>query len=175
MALRAAYSLLSLALPHMYYLQKATGAVLVFVGVRALADYFGVQLPTGISLIAIIVTLAGSAAASIWSADWVVDVSEGGDVEMHHASEVPVQTSSRPTEQVPTERPAPTYPAYSGAPVQQTYSAPAPKPAVPRVSQGASGPGKGRSIAADLIGSALGDTEGSASASSLAFKLTAQD
>ena len=103
---------------------------------------------------------------------WVIEVSDGGDVEMHHASEVPVQTSSRPIEQAPSERQAPDYSTHSGAPVQHAFSAPASKPAVPKA-QGASGPGKGRSISADLIGSALGDVEGSAS--SLAFKLTAQD
>jgi len=44
LGLRSAYTLVTRALPLMPYLQKATGAVLVFVGVRALADYFGVQV-----------------------------------------------------------------------------------------------------------------------------------
>lgn len=170
--LRSAYTLLTMALPHMYYLQKATGGVLVFVGMRALADYFGINLPTGISLIGIIVVLAGSAAASIWSADWIHDAYGGigneGDVETSQNAELPVQMSSRPNDQGSSG----TNPSFS-AHAQQAYSAP-PKgvPVVPK-SQVASGPGKGRSVAADLIGSALGDVDGSVS--SLAFKMTAQD
>lgn len=49
LGLRSAYTVIIRALPHMPYLQKGTGLVLVFVGVRALFDYVGVPLPTGMS------------------------------------------------------------------------------------------------------------------------------
>mmetsp|Transcript_29846 Transcript_29846/g.41271 ORF Transcript_29846/g.41271 Transcript_29846/m.41271 type:complete len:427 (+) Transcript_29846:363-1643(+) len=172
LGLRSAYTLLTLALPHMPYLQKATGLVLIFVGMRALFDYFGVNLPTGISLVAIIVVLGGSAAVSVLSADWMVDapVVEGNDVE-HVSTSLSNQYAHNFLASSEVQPNFPTPPSSFHVSPNPHYSTKLPAPHVLNSTLQS----KGRTVAADLIGNVLGDPPGGSSASSLAFKMTAQD
>lgn len=164
LGLRASYTLVTRALPSMPYLQKGTGAVLVFVGLRALLDYFGMQLPSGISLLCIIVVLTSSAAVSVWSADWATTPSAEKyypDMESHPPPDL---ASSRTQQQLNAAAP------FQGAHDTAAYGPPGGGGRAPNPPANA---GRGRSVAADLIGSALGEAPPNAAA--MSFKMTAQD
>mmetsp|Transcript_20282 Transcript_20282/g.38581 ORF Transcript_20282/g.38581 Transcript_20282/m.38581 type:complete len:223 (-) Transcript_20282:302-970(-) len=178
LGLRSAYTVIIRALPHMPYLQKGTGLVLVFVGVRALFDYVGVPLPTGVSLIGIIVVLSGSAAVSLWSADWGVPGPQASTPQPPSGYADPECAQDSHDYSNTYSLPAPggggMYGGQPGGMYQDQSQSLVPASRALTISQGA--PGIGRTVAADLIGSALGDPPpGSSTAVALSFKMTAQD
>lgn len=160
--LRSAYSLLTKSLPTMPYLQKATGMVLIFVGIRSVCEYFGLHLPAGMSLLGIIGVLFVSAAVSMLvsapgqpgrpsrSADPLPDMVFQDDVGSapKPATKLPEAPHTVVDLSHVSAARSFTGPATTQHGIPQTQAPPMPK-------------GKPRSVAADLIGSALEDPSGS--------------
>ena len=66
--LRAAYALVAVSLPHAVHLQRTTGAALILIGARSVADYFekGHVFPPAPFLGVLVVILVGGMFASCW-------------------------------------------------------------------------------------------------------------
>ena len=65
MGLRSLYTILSKAASELKYLDKAVAVVLCFIGVKMIAEYFGYELPTELSVGVVITLLGTGVAASI--------------------------------------------------------------------------------------------------------------
>ena len=121
------------------------------------------QLPTEACLLGIIVTLGASVAVSVWSADWTATVAQAD------AEAATVGTTAAAGGGGGGGAAAGSWSNDGGGGGGGGMSA---KPFEANVSRGHAGPaaGKPRSVAADLIGNALGDRP-----QDLAYKMTAQD
>ena len=64
MGLRSLYTILSKAASELKYLEPAVAIVLGFIGVKMIAEYFGVLFPTELSLGVVITLLSGGVALS---------------------------------------------------------------------------------------------------------------
>ena len=64
-ALRSLYQVLAAAIAELPYLRPAVALILGFVGVKMLAEYFHVHIPTATSLAIICATLGGGVALSL--------------------------------------------------------------------------------------------------------------
>merc|ERR1711935_270710 len=69
MGLRSLYMILSKAASELKYLEKAVAVVLGFIGGKLMAEYFGVNISTELSLGVVITMLGGGVAASILDKD----------------------------------------------------------------------------------------------------------
>ena len=65
MGLRSLYIILSKLASELKYLDKAVAVVLGFIGVKLIAEYFGVTISTELSLGVVVTMLGGGVAASI--------------------------------------------------------------------------------------------------------------
>jgi len=163
LGLRSAYTVLSIALPNMSYLQRATGLVLVFIGARAIFDYFGIMLPTAASLLGISMILIAAGFVSVGTASWTDHVPI---VDVEPAPERAPQPAMHSTV-VDMQSIAAGMPGLTGHGGHGSMPAAGPSTL----------PSAGRSVAADLIGNALGETSGGSgsAATHIAFKMTRQD
>ena len=75
MGLRSLYVILSKAASELQYLEKAVAVVLGFIGFKLIAEYFGVNISTELSLGVVVTMLGGGVAASI------LDKEESDDVD----------------------------------------------------------------------------------------------
>ncbi len=66
LGLRSLFFLLRGAIDEFSHLQQGIAVVLVFVGLKMLVEYFDVQIPVYISLLVILVCIAGGIAYSMW-------------------------------------------------------------------------------------------------------------
>lgn len=67
MGLRSLYTILSKAASDLEYLEPAVAVVLGFVGIKLVAEYFGVEIPTQASLAVVVTMLSGGVGLSLWS------------------------------------------------------------------------------------------------------------
>ena len=65
MGLRSLYTILSKAASELEYLEPAVAVVLGFIGCKMVAEYFGVHVPTELSLGVVATLLAGGVGASL--------------------------------------------------------------------------------------------------------------
>jgi predicted tellurium resistance membrane protein TerC len=65
MGLRSLYTILSKAASELEYLEPAVAIVLGFIGTKMVAEYFGVLVPTELSLAVVATLLSGGVLASI--------------------------------------------------------------------------------------------------------------
>ena len=65
-ALRSLYQVLSAAIAGLPYLRPAVALILGFVGLKMLAEYYHIHVPTSWSLGVIVATLGGGIALSLW-------------------------------------------------------------------------------------------------------------
>mmetsp|Transcript_15812 Transcript_15812/g.43733 ORF Transcript_15812/g.43733 Transcript_15812/m.43733 type:complete len:88 (-) Transcript_15812:1900-2163(-) len=65
MGLRSLYIILSKAASELKYLEKAVAVVLGFIGGKLIAEYFGIQISTEVSLGVVVSMLGGGVAASL--------------------------------------------------------------------------------------------------------------
>lgn len=75
MGLRSLYVILSKAASELQYLEKAVAVVLGFIGFKLIAEYFGVNISTELSLGVVVTMLGGGVLAS------VLDKEEANDVD----------------------------------------------------------------------------------------------
>ncbi len=67
MGLRSLYTILSKAASDLEYLEPAVAVVLGFIGSKMVAEYFGIYLPTELSLGVVLTFLSGGVGLSIYS------------------------------------------------------------------------------------------------------------
>lgn len=65
MGLRSLYVILSKAAEDLKYLDKAVAVVLGFIGGKLIAEYFGINISTELSLGVVVTMLGGGVAASV--------------------------------------------------------------------------------------------------------------
>jgi tellurite resistance protein TerC len=66
LGLRSLFFLLRGAADEFAYLQQGIGLVLVFIGIKMLVKYFGVEIPIYVCLLVILACIAGSIGLSVW-------------------------------------------------------------------------------------------------------------
>ncbi|KAL7429660.1 hypothetical protein ACHAXH_001270 [Discostella pseudostelligera] len=76
MGLRSLYTILSKAASDIKYLEPAVGVVLGFIGSKMIAEYFGVEIPTAISLGIVASCLSGGVALSVWEKTQEIEVED---------------------------------------------------------------------------------------------------
>lgn len=69
MGLRSLYTILSKAAQDLEYLEPAVAVVLGFIGSKMVAEYFGIVIPTDLSLGVVLTFLSGGVGLSIYSRD----------------------------------------------------------------------------------------------------------
>ena len=71
MGLRSLYTILSKAASELKYLEPAVAVVLGFIGVKLIAEFFGIDVPTEISLGMVLVLLGSGVGLSIYEKEQV--------------------------------------------------------------------------------------------------------
>ena len=66
MGLRSLYTVLSKAASDLKYLEPAVAIVLGFIGLKMIAEFFGLPIPTELSLGVVMTLLSGGICLSIW-------------------------------------------------------------------------------------------------------------
>lgn len=67
MGLRSLYTILSKAASDLEYLEPAVAVVLGFVGVKLVGEFFGLEIPTQVSLGVVATMLSGGVGLSLWT------------------------------------------------------------------------------------------------------------
>ena len=76
MGLRSLYTILSKAASELKYLEPAVAVVLGFIGTKMIAEYFGYNVPTEVSLGVVLTMLGTGIGASLWEQSQTVSPPE---------------------------------------------------------------------------------------------------
>jgi len=79
MGLRSLYTILSKAAQDLEYLEPAVALVLGFIGSKMVAEYFGISIPTELSLGVVLTCLSGGIGLSVYSNNQEKELESAGE------------------------------------------------------------------------------------------------
>ena len=82
MGLRSLYTILSKAASELKYLEPAVAVVLGFIGVKLIAEFFGIDVPTEISLGMVLVFLGSGVGLSIYEKEQEIKGQVGSSINL---------------------------------------------------------------------------------------------